>query len=533
MNIRRILRFQFVNSAVIAAFVLVPLLAGIALSVHQTQTMQRREAETAAALLKSQVSNMLALARKAASDMQSAATGSCAELMPALIREAAIVPYLRSVNVLEKDVVICSSASGVISEPLSSFLGAPNPTPMTVPWGAVVTGTSLVQASPALLLGYPVAQGRTVMVVIDGRYFLDILHSILPLDIIQQADLAFADSQPLYAVPQGASAPEESSLGKVLFETEIDRDLPVRARFYERREGFYDILLDNLLGVMPVAISASFLVAWLMRVLMLRMLSDRERLLHAIRKKEFHVVYQPQVNLVTRRCEGVEALLRWERRRGELMPPDRFISLAEAEGVIVPLTLHLMELVAQEAKGWNVRPGFHLGMNFSAEHISTPGVVIDIQRFRQALDNPAISVGLEVTERDLVSDIDAASKHLEELRTAGVRVAIDDFGVGYCSLSYLEALPLDILKIDKGFVQSVDREKNRAVVLDAIIGLGKELGASLIAEGVESTEQMDYLRRHGVSIIQGYLFAKPMRAASFLEWYSRSEQEISSILSRD
>lgn len=275
---------------------------------------------------------------------------------------------------------------------------------------------------------------------------------------------------------------------------------------------------------LPVALLLGFGLAVGTHRLQVSRRSFKEQLRRAILADEFLVHYQPVYGQATGRCEGVEALMRWERPGIGPVRPDVFIAAAEAEGMIIPLTQHLLALIERDMRAWPTPPDFHIGVNIAAEHLSSVELLSDVQAFAVKVAARRPLVVLEITERSLITDNGQARRNIDALRAQGVRVAIDDFGTGHCSLSYLQKFPVDYLKVDQGFVQAIGPAGEEAPVLDAIITLSHRLGLAVVAEGVETPYQFDYLKARGVAFIQGYLFARPMPSAEFVRWYAGHEQ---------
>lgn len=233
----------------------------------------------------------------------------------------------------------------------------------------------------------------------------------------------------------------------------------------------------------------------------------------ALKHNEFHLVYQPQVDYRQNRITGVEALLRWKHPQGRLIPPDLFIPLAEQNGSIIEIGKWVLDQACSQLREWHAQgfAGLRMAVNLSTvqlRHPRLPEMIGELLRDHQL---PAETLELEVTETGLMEDIDAAAHNLHSLRRSGALIAIDDFGTGYSSLSYLKSLPLDKIKIDKSFVQDIGQDEG-ATIVRAIIQLGKSLGMTVIAEGVETPEQEAYLIAEGCQEGQGYYYSKPLPA---------------------
>lgn len=239
-----------------------------------------------------------------------------------------------------------------------------------------------------------------------------------------------------------------------------------------------------------------------------------------LRSKEFFLMYQPIVDLRSGDWVGAEVLIRWSRPGGDVVRPDIFIPAAEDARLIRRITAYVLQRVAREASQlFRHHPAFHLGINLSAADLRTLRTVDQVRQLRQHLQAAPANLVLEVTERGLV-DKDRGREVLNALRAEGVQIAIDDFGTGYSCLSYLETFNLDFLKIDKSFVDTVGSAAATRHVVQHIIEMAKSLQLKMIAEGVETEEQAQYLRMHGVQFAQGWLFSKPMRYAELMEQLS-------------
>jgi sensor c-di-GMP phosphodiesterase-like protein len=277
--------------------------------------------------------------------------------------------------------------------------------------------------------------------------------------------------------------------------------------------------------LLPVGVFiAAFIVAvviWFSR----KRLSPLAELEIAVRNREFIVHYQPIVELKTGICIGAEALVRWRRPDGSLVRPDLFIPLAEQSGLIMPITDQVIEAVILDLNSMLVEDRtLHIAINLCAADIKS-GRILDVleARLRHTGIRPE-QIWLEATERGFM-DIDAARVTLAKARERGHSVAIDDFGTGYSSLQYLQRLPLDALKIDKSFIDTIGRDTATSSVTSHIIDMSKSLGLYTVAEGIESEEQADYLKAHGVDFGQGWLFSKALPAAAFIAYHRRAKEK--------
>lgn len=246
-------------------------------------------------------------------------------------------------------------------------------------------------------------------------------------------------------------------------------------------------------------------------LLLARMQSSLPALIKAgLRNGEFHLLYQPIVDLRDGCWVGAEALLRWRRITGELVSPDIFIPVAEKSDLMGKMTLRVLELVERAAPALCAKDkDFFISINFSAQDFSNPQL---LEKTRALIANSSLAphnFHIEATERVFL-DPKAAQAGISALRTMGVEVAIDDFGTGFSGLAYLTDVRIDCLKIDKCFVQTIGKESVTSSVVGHIIELAKSLDMSMIAEGVETTEQAQYLQQHGVRMAQGWLYGKPM-----------------------
>jgi EAL domain-containing protein (putative c-di-GMP-specific phosphodiesterase class I) len=231
----------------------------------------------------------------------------------------------------------------------------------------------------------------------------------------------------------------------------------------------------------------------------------------AMERQSFILHYQPQLDIASGRVVGVEALLRW-KRDNVLVSPGEFIPLAEETGLIVPLGQWMIATACREilALSHEVGHGLRLAVNISAREIVSPNFVDDLRRILDHTGMPHHWLELEITESIAMHDISKTAVLLNNLSALGISIAIDDFGTGHSSLAYLKQLPVDYLKIDRTFVRDIPGDKEDSAIVRTIITMSRTLGVRVIAEGVETGDQLDFLRAEGCDLAQGYLLSRPI-----------------------
>ncbi|MBT8764456.1 EAL domain-containing protein [Desulfohalobiaceae bacterium Ax17] len=248
-----------------------------------------------------------------------------------------------------------------------------------------------------------------------------------------------------------------------------------------------------------------------------RRLSIQNELQHALKKKQFLLFYQPKVQMKTRKIVGAEALIRWQHPIQGLVPPDEFIPVAEETGLIYEIGQWVINDVCSTLKRWQARGqnDFHVAVNLSAQQFWFGDITREVH---EAVKREGISpkfLELELTESMIMRDVKKSVQILNQLKAIGFKIAVDDFGTGYSSLAYLKRFPLDLLKIDRSFIEEFTSSEDAQVIVKTIIFLGHSLGLKVIAEGVETEEQLRMLEEFGCDQVQGYLFSPPIPAEQF------------------
>jgi EAL domain-containing protein (putative c-di-GMP-specific phosphodiesterase class I) len=240
----------------------------------------------------------------------------------------------------------------------------------------------------------------------------------------------------------------------------------------------------------------------------------------ALSQNELVLFYQPQIDAQTGAIVGVEALIRWQHPEEGLIAPARFIGVAEVSGLIIPMGEWILHTACRQLRIWQKKIDRDLTMavNLSARQFQQPDL---LEQVREAIEDAGItpdSLELEITESNAMQNAENTIYTLRELKALGVRISMDDFGTGYSSLNYLKRVPIDTLKLDQTFVRDVMTDPIDAAIVSAVIQMAHSLQLTVVAEGVETQGQLDFLRRQRCDTIQGYYFSRPL-AADDLEAY--------------
>ncbi|MGV3680585.1 MAG: EAL domain-containing protein [Acidovorax sp.] len=426
--------------------------------------------------------------------------------------------YLQGMGSVADGTLVCSTltlGSGpvplsgkpmVTSTGISSWIGARLPFAPEQPFNIYARNGHAVIIHPGIVIDMPVLHA-------DVSLGLAI---ITPKALIRSRGPLQETWLDLYQ----ASAPSllESDTHHIVFRSSQENNIAALAAAPKALA--YEGLAAQALVLAPLGLFASATLALGVAALTRWTLSPRSRLRAGLRRREFFVLYQPIVDLQTGRWTGAEALLRWRlgsgKDKGTLVPPDEFIAEAERTGVVAHITRYVMDRVLEDLPDLlKASPGFHVSLNLSPQDLVADGPVQYLQQRFEALDLPPGALMLEVTERGLV-DVEAARPALQVGRQIGASIAMDDFGTGYSSLSMLESIDIDTLKIDRIFIASIGAQAAISPVTTHIIEMAQKLGLDLIAEGVETQFQADFLRERGVRHAQGWLFAKALPLAELL-----------------
>ena len=481
-----------------------PLLCGLAVMRWQTEReLQASSAATAREVVK-HLETVLDSLSIAARHLLPMAGQPCQDAQLALRIEVTRNAFVRSTNLFERNTLYCSSLFGDFDEPVDArdYTGGQL-------W--LMDGNSVTPGQP--LLAYRVSEGdRGAITTVDGNHLLTALRLIGEDEELQvQVGNHWMGRDGLV---RNGTPPVAASAAVTFSSTRYP--ISVHGGYGPAKPGElmrsrYPALLSLLL---VLGILAGATCRWQIR----RASSPRAELHRALEAGEFLPYFQPVVRKGDYHWAGVEVLMRWQHPREGLVRPDLFIPYAEHSGQIVAMTRSLMLNTAQALAPHAelLEDGFHIGINITADHCRDLGLLDDCQTFLQHFPPGRVVLTLELTERKLIEPTPVTLELFEKLHAMGVMIALDDFGTGQSSLNYLRQFKVDYLKIDQSFVAMIGGDALSQHILDTIIELSTKLGLGIVAEGVESDAQRDYLANHGVDFQQGYLFARPMPIAELL-----------------
>ncbi len=443
----------------------------------------------------------------------------CSQVGNELTSRAAFTNNVRAILLVRNGVAFCSSATGGFSLAVSNFSADSNlDKDLDI---TLIAGTPMLPEKPAMVvwLKAPGAERSGVLTTLNINMTPNLLLASRQLDLSGMA-LAVGD----HAV---------TTWNTLMIDKSALPHNPLRAITVEGYP-FTLYLYGNALAqrdiqqILLVALLLALLVTSCCFLLLSRRLRPGKEILQGIKRGEFHVEYQPVIEASSGKPYGLEALLRWTHPSEGRIPPDAFISYAEGQNLIIPLTRHLFDLVARDAHQLihAIPRGTRMGVNLSPGHLSSDSFRDDISNWIKAMPQDHFSYVFEITERTIVSE-HHAPQIFNWIHDQGFKLAIDDFGTGHSALIYLERFKFDYLKIDRGFVQSIGMETVTSPVLDAVLNLAKKLNLSTVAEGVETEEQASWLLKRGVTHMQGYLFARPMNVTQLINYFQTSRSVLS------
>ncbi|MCY1399144.1 Cyclic di-GMP phosphodiesterase YahA [compost metagenome] len=475
-----------------------PVLLGVLIVHWQAEHDLQLEARRTATQAIAQFDLMLDNVALSAQTLLPLAGSDCEQAQMALREEVVRRPYVRSTNLLLNDMMYCSSLFGSYTWPVE-------------PANYVDGKLWLQEGNPVTpgqaLLTYRLVDGnRGAVATLDGYHLANALRMIGGQTFLamQVGPSWLSPDGRVHSLPLPTFAVAPTQLASTRYAFTVHTGYP-QHQPWQLMASLYPPVFGLLLFL---GILAGLGCRWMLK----RSVSPRLELQRALDAQEFIPYFQPVVKGSDGHWAGVEVLMRWRHPSEGLVPPDLFIPTAEHCGLIVPMTRSLLHQVARQLAPHAelFADGFHIGINIAADHCQDPALLEDCREFLGAFPPGRITLVLELTERELVQPTATTRQLFEDLRALGVLIAIDDFGTGHSSLAYLQAFKVDYLKIDKSFVSMIGVDALSLHILDSIIELSAKLELGIVAEGVETQVQCDYLVAKKVDFLQGYLFARPM-----------------------
>ncbi|EPN6132846.1 EAL domain-containing protein [Enterobacter asburiae] len=410
--------------------------------------------------------------------------------------EAALQPHLRTIVILKNDAVWCSSLPGNRVLLVNSSV-LPDSSLLLVPSASTVNGLPV-------LLYQTIHAGSRIIVSISDSHIRDALD--MPLNGVEYS---LRVGNTLLGLTGDVTTADHTKK-EVL--TVKASNYPFSVQFNSPPLFSLKRLFNRAGGVVLFLLIISSLSAYILQRYISKDVSPEESLRIAIYRNEIIPYYQPVVSGKEGTLRGVEVLARWKHPQSGFISPASFIPLAEKSGLIIPLTQSLMRQVAihMNAIATLLPEGFHVGINFSASHIVASTFVEECLHYKRSFTQQDLNLVVEVTEREPLDIDEHLVNTLNELHNNGFAIALDDFGTGYSGLSYLQDLHIDYIKIDQSFVSRVNANEDSTLILDSVLELAKKLSISIVAEGVETEEQLDYLTRNHIRFLQGFFFYKPL-----------------------
>lgn len=417
--------------------------------------------------------------------------------------EAALKPHLRTIMILKNHTVWCSSLPGnrVL---LVNSAALPESLLLLVPARGTVNGL------PVLIYQIEHA-GNRIIISMSDSHIRDALN--IPLKDVSYSLKVGHTVLGMSGDVTTTSEPQRHTLSVK------STDYPYSIEFTEPPFISLQKVVTRAGGVILFLLVISCIAAYFLHQFRNKRILPEEELRSAIYSNEIVPFYQPIVNGKDGSLRGVEVLARWKHPQAGYISPASFIPVAEKSGLIVPLTQSLMTQVVtnMNAIASKLPEGFHIGINFSASHIVAPTFVEECLKYKDSFSRHDLKLVVEVTEREPLNIDEHLVQTLNELHENGFSIALDDFGTGYSGLSYLYDLHIDYIKIDQSFVGRVNEHEDSTRILDCVLELARKLSISIVAEGVETQEQLDYLSRNNVTFLQGYYFFKPVPFGEFIK----------------
>ncbi len=498
---------SLLSRIVIAFFVFILMISvGWIAIVWQAKTELKQETERRLQIAITQFDYIFERAEQAANNIASSADLSCSDAMvKKMLYQVITIPYVRNVNIALNNNIYCTILSGKKNSDfeLANYYEGKL---------YLMNGSSVTPGSPLVAFRQTGPEGLAVLVGIDGLYLhqtLNLLSNHLQI-VVRIGNKWMTADGAVYSGPL-----PQKKITQVM-----ESDLypyEVLTQISSRKLLWYAI--NNSHASIAVFILIGLLFAYITYRYLSRVVSPISMLARAVEQNEFVPYMQPIVRSQDFGLHGCEVLMRWQHPQLGLIPPNQFIPLAEESALIVPMTRSLMHQVRTifAAQAALLPPNFHFGFNISYTHFKNKDIVTDCRDFLAAFPQGAITLALEITEREMITDNPMTREIFTELHELGILFALDDFGTGNSSLSYLQTFHIDSLKIDQMFIKMIGENSPAEHIVDNVIDLANRLKLITVAEGVETMTQIRHLQALNINLLQGYFFGKPVTCADFIK----------------
>lgn len=443
---------------------------------------------------------------------------TCDKAIPVLTASATFNINIRTLTLVDGGRGYCSSGTGNTGFSVRQYVPNLNThAPYDV---ALVAGTLKLPTQPSLIMWHRVESipGRGVLTTLNFNITSWLLYQALPH---HEVDVALIVKNRALTTFNAALVAVDTLPANYVRTVNLAK-YGITLRIYPL--GWTDNeIWFTAIGTLASAAVAGLLCAWLLATA----LRPGKEILNAIRRNYFWIAYQPVIDAKSGEVTGVEALMRWENPGSGAISPDIFIAVAEAQQMIIPLTRHLFSLVANDAPElMKALPrGAKIGVNLAPSHLYSPDFKEDVLRFATALPANYFQIVFEITERDMLKEREAVAL-FHWLHLQGFEIAVDDFGTGHSALIYLERFTLDYLKIDREFINTIGDETVNSPVLDAVLTLAQRLKMLIVAEGVETEKQAEWLKSRKVQYLQGYFYSRPLTISQLVSYCHMSQKPL-------
>lgn len=481
-------------------------LCGVALFYYDFIGSQRHLVENASNKAMNLLNKALDFADQANVTVLEGADGTCNSSLSLLREHVAMVPLAQSINIVNNNNVYCSSLLDLI---LASDIPSLNQNGRLL----IIPGDRIKKNYPLMVLRQA-KWNLSALSAVDGLYIKMILgvsrdYSRMTLIV---GNNTLNDQGVFNSVNN--DSPFVSSMA-----TSHSYPFKIKAEI-SNKIALSKFKKDYVTLVIGVFILSLFIGAQLIRARSMP-ISFLDELKRGLNNHEFTPFFQPLICAQTKKMIGIEVLMRWNHPEDGLIRPDLFIPQAESSGIIIEMTSMIINDVIQylHVNRHLFKPGFHICFNITSAHFDSDDILHDCQSFQSVCGMNGWKLVLELTERSVLSDTPEVMNRILTLSSMGVDLSIDDFGTGYSNLTTLQKFKFNSIKIDQSFVSKIGNEENSQHILDSVIMMAKRMGLTLVAEGIEFEEQEKYLCNHGVDILQGYLYGKPMSPTNFLDYF--------------